>query len=217
MVDLRGAHGGVAGTGEQGAKGGEQDVGLVQGEGLAQTGGSPAVYYGAVAWLCPKPYHGVCMPSFQDSAFLVLLALLLFGPKGLAKLARELGKLMGEFRRASNEFRVQMDEEFRLTEQVEQQKKIAAIEAAAPPAATPGFAESIAEPEHPHVDGPLAVEPEPAALPEATVVPIASSGGLDMKPPATGLPVGRTSGASLGSVFESVPQVPAPEEVSQHG
>ena len=77
------------------------------------------------------------MPSFQDSAIIVILALLLFGPKGMAKLARELGKLMGEFRRASADFRYQMEEEFRVSEQADQQKKIAAMEAAAPVAYLP--------------------------------------------------------------------------------
>ena len=48
------------------------------------------------------------MPSFGDTALIALLALLLFGPKKLPELARQLGKLMGEFRRASNEFRMQM-------------------------------------------------------------------------------------------------------------
>ena len=72
------------------------------------------------------------MPSFQDSAFIVLLALLLFGPKKLPELARQLGKLMAEFRRASNEFRMQMEEELRIADQEEQRKKIAAMEAAAP-------------------------------------------------------------------------------------
>ena len=157
------------------------------------------------------------MPSFQDSAFLVLLALLLFGPKGLAKLARELGKLMGEFRRASNEFRVQMDEEFRLTEQAEQQKKIAAIEAAAPVASTPSFAETIPEPEHPHMEMSIAVEPSAEIEEPKEPIAIATAGSLEMKPPATGLPVGRASSSSLGSVFESIPQVPAPEEVSHNG
>ena len=72
------------------------------------------------------------MPSFSDSIFLFILALLLFGPKKLPKLARELGKWVGEFRRASNEFKMQMEEELRVAEQADRQKEIAAMEAAAP-------------------------------------------------------------------------------------
>jgi sec-independent protein translocase protein TatB len=87
------------------------------------------------------------MPSFQDSAVLVILALLLFGPKKLPVLARQLGKLMADFRRASNEFRTQMEEELRISEQAERQKQVAAIEAAAP-------ATIIPEPEHPHLPPP---------------------------------------------------------------
>lgn len=72
------------------------------------------------------------MPSFPDSIFLFVLALLLFGPKRLPVLARELGKWVGEFRRASNEFKMQMEDELRLSEQAERNKQIAAMEAAAP-------------------------------------------------------------------------------------
>jgi sec-independent protein translocase protein TatB len=66
------------------------------------------------------------MPGFEDSAFIVLLALLLFGPKKLPELARQLGKLMADFRRASSEFRTQMEDELRISEQAERQKKLAA-------------------------------------------------------------------------------------------
>ena len=89
-----------------------------------------------------------CMPSLSDSIFLFVLALLLFGPKKLPVLARELGKWVGEFRRASNEFKMQMEEELRISEQEDRRKQIAAMEAAAPPTAP------IEEPEHPHLSSP---------------------------------------------------------------
>jgi sec-independent protein translocase protein TatB len=72
------------------------------------------------------------MPSFPDSAVLILLVLLLFGPKKLPELARQFGKLMADFRRASNEFRSQMEDELRISEQADRQKQVAAAEAAAP-------------------------------------------------------------------------------------
>jgi len=122
------------------------------------------------------------MPSFSDSIVLFILALLLFGPKKLPVLARELGKWLGEFRRASNEFKMQMEEELRVSEQEDRQKQIAAMEAAAPQAAIP-------EPEHPHLPT-LAAEAE-SAQEAAEPLPIASSGDLHMMPPATGLPVAR--------------------------
>src|ERR1700744_3456572 len=99
------------------------------------------------------------MPSFADDIVLAFLALLLFGPKKLPVLARELGKWIGEFRRASNEFKMQMEEELRLSEQQERQQKIAAMEAAAPVApALEGI--PVDEPEHPHQQTPISAETE---------------------------------------------------------
>ena len=155
------------------------------------------------------------MPSLGDSAVIFILALLLFGPKKLPELARQLGKLMGEFRRASNEFRMQMEDELRMAEQAEQQKKIAAMEAAAPttPAITDGTENTIANTEpaatssipeaeievHPHMRQPEF---------EAEPLPIASSGELNMMPPSTGLPEARSS---VSHAFDSVPHMPDPE------
>lgn len=63
---------------------------------------------------------------FADSIFIFLLALILFGPKKLPEIARQIGKLMVEFRRASNEFKAQIDDELRNMELQERQKKLQA-------------------------------------------------------------------------------------------
>ena len=43
--------------------------------------------------------------------FLFVLALVLFGPKKLPEIARTIGKYMNEFKRASNEFKSQIEQE----------------------------------------------------------------------------------------------------------
>ncbi len=126
------------------------------------------------------------MPSFADSAVIFILALILFGPKKLPQLARQLGKLMAEFRRASNEFRMQMEDELRIEEQKEHQRKVDAM--AGPPSTLP-------EPEHPHLPSTASetAETHTPELDHASVhdgnVPIAESGSLRMMPPSTGLPI----------------------------
>lgn len=155
------------------------------------------------------------MPSFSDSIFLFVLALLLFGPKKLPVLARELGKWVGEFRRASNEFKMQMEEELRLAEQEDRQKKIAAMEAAAPVAsqidAPPkSYLPEVETEGGETVSTDLVAEPVEAA---AEALPIATSGELQMMPPSTGLPAargaggegGEESGDPLGGLLDAIP------------
>jgi Tat protein translocase TatB subunit len=46
-----------------------------------------------------------------EIVFIMLLALILFGPKKLPELARTWGKFMAEFKKASNEFQGQIQDE----------------------------------------------------------------------------------------------------------
>lgn len=150
------------------------------------------------------------MPSFADSIFIFVLALIIFGPKKLPQLARQLGRLMAEFRRASNEFRMQMEDELRVEEQREHQRKVDQMVAAAPASANV----PVTDPPHPHL--PAAAEDTASAEAPATaspeVLPIAESGSIRVMPPATGLPVesaGFGSGRAAAVPVNAEPAAPA--------
>ena len=49
--------------------------------------------------------------NLSETIFLFFLALIIFGPKKLPEIARQIGKYMNEFRRASNEFKAQIEQE----------------------------------------------------------------------------------------------------------
>jgi sec-independent protein translocase protein TatB len=54
--------------------------------------------------------------GFSEMIFLGLLAFMLFGPKRLPEIARTLGKLVAEFKKASNQFQGQIHDEIRKLE-----------------------------------------------------------------------------------------------------
>ena len=56
-----------------------------------------------------------------EMIFLFFLALILFGPKKLPEIGRQVGRLMNEFRRASNEFRAQIESEINAVSDAKQQ------------------------------------------------------------------------------------------------
>jgi sec-independent protein translocase protein TatB len=65
------------------------------------------------------------------------MALVVFGPRRLPQIGRQIGKLMYEFRKASNDFKFQMEEELRTSEDADRRKKeedrLRALTLAAPP------------------------------------------------------------------------------------
>lgn len=54
--------------------------------------------------------------GLPELIFLFVLALLLFGPRRLPEIGRQLGKLFADFKRASNEFQNQLQDEVKALE-----------------------------------------------------------------------------------------------------
>ncbi len=61
--------------------------------------------------------------GMPEMIFIFLLALVLVGPKKLPELGRQLGKFLAEFKRASNEFKSQLESEMLNIELEERAKK----------------------------------------------------------------------------------------------
>ena len=68
-------------------------------------------------------YDEVMNLGMPEMIFIFLLALVVVGPKRLPGLARQLGKSMAEFKRASNEFKNQLETEMMNIELEERAKK----------------------------------------------------------------------------------------------
>jgi TatA/E family protein of Tat protein translocase len=49
--------------------------------------------------------------GFSEMVFLFLLALIIFGPKKMPEIGRQIGKALNDFKRASNEFKAQIETE----------------------------------------------------------------------------------------------------------
>ncbi|HKT87573.1 MAG TPA: twin-arginine translocase TatA/TatE family subunit [Candidatus Sulfotelmatobacter sp.] len=103
--------------------------------------------------------------SFSETVFLFFLALIIFGPKKLPEIARQVGKFMNEFRRASNEFKSQIEQEIAHLE-VEKQPTIL------PPAPLPGTASRTLH----AVDAEVKPVEETATLAAPAEEPAASTG-----------------------------------------
>jgi Sec-independent protein translocase protein TatA len=111
-----------------------------------------------------QPHYDVAM-SFSDTVFLFFLALILFGPKKLPEMARQAGKLLAELRRASNEFRSQIETEIA---HLEVEKSQTVLPPSPPPEGTVASVNT----------NPAAGEPSPLELPDPPVAPAAESAAL---------------------------------------
>ena len=113
------------------------------------------------------------MFSVPHIVILFVVVLVLFGPHKLPELARGLGKLMAEFRKASTDFKMAFEEEMRNVErqarELEWKKSQEAAAAAAATTEQPAATTAAAEPEAPRIL-PESVEPL-----EPTITPVSES------------------------------------------
>src|SRR5580692_483775 len=127
--------------------------------------------------------------GMADSLILMVMALVVFGPRRLPQIGRQIGKLMFEFRKASNDFKFQMEEELRLAEDAERRKKEEEKRkqlAQESVAATPAIVKAMESPypgegAYPPVSEAQTPEPKsseetaPRILPPATGEPVAAA------------------------------------------
>ena len=75
--------------------------------------------------------------GFPELLIIMVIALIIFGPRKLPELGRSLGRSIGEFRKASNELKSTLEEEIRMEEVKEQRAKIEAEQSSAIAAGNP--------------------------------------------------------------------------------
>jgi len=78
--------------------------------------------------------------GMPELIIILVIALIIFGPRKLPELGRSLGRSINEFKKASNELRSTLEEEIRVEEQ---RDRTTAAAPAVPPAATPSPVEAV--------------------------------------------------------------------------
>ena len=75
--------------------------------------------------------------GMPELVIILVIALIIFGPRKLPELGRSLGKSIGEFKKASNELRNTLEDEIRVEEQRDQRAAIKVEQDSAISAAQP--------------------------------------------------------------------------------
>jgi TatA/E family protein of Tat protein translocase len=114
--------------------------------------------------------------GFTEIAFILVLALLIFGPKRLPEIGRTIGKGLSEFRRASNDLKRTLEREVDLDDVEARPKPASPLTPARPPAI------EISSPLA--ADEPATTDPSPVAdpVPEARGSEAQSEPELEPRP-----------------------------------
>lgn len=123
------------------------------------------------------------MLSVSHLIVIFVVALVIFGPEKLPELARNLGKVMAEFKRITGEMRYTFEDHLRELERETEQRKAPLAAALPPPAAENTIASN---PPHGVMPSAAAEEPSQPGLfdPDADAPPVESSTAADSPQPA---------------------------------
>lgn len=181
--------------------------------------------------------HTILMANLgmADSLIIMVIALVVFGPRRLPQIGRQIGKLMYEFRKASNDFKFQMEEELRNAEDADRRKKeeeerVRKLALAEPPkaaatetvpqasetdASAPSFTEAPAteapaEETYPRIQPPRTGEPVEAMRPNRPTVPAQAHA-------ANGLGAEVVQQASEEQSAPEAQHASEPEQAAHHG
>jgi sec-independent protein translocase protein TatB len=187
----------------------------------------------SLAHVADAPLPPVRLANFGvgDTLFIVVIALIVFGPKKLPEISRQVGKLLYEFRKASNDFKFQIEEELRASEQAERQKELSAQAAASQPATPVAVTAGETVSAEPATEGVRTDEPENETATMGTEAAEAAnsespnpetSQAPTIQPPASGLPVSSRSpyravenaegGIEVTAAGQSLDEPQAPDE-----
>jgi sec-independent protein translocase protein TatB len=185
----------------------------------------PAIFclcLSSLAHVADAPLPPVQLGTFGvgDTLLIVVVALIVFGPKKLPEISRQIGKLLYEFRKASNDFKFQIEEELRAAEQSERQKELSAQAAVSEPATPIAITAGETVSAEPVIDDAKTPEDATAASAVETATSEAESpetmqsedtGTPTIQPPASGLPV------STRSPYRAVENTDGATEVTAAG
>jgi sec-independent protein translocase protein TatB len=117
--------------------------------------------------------------GMSEMIFIFIAALILVGPKKLPEIMRQVGKWMAEFKRASNEFKWQIETEMRNMEMETERAKQTVLPPVAPPQGTIASGAVIESHPEPKPESQPALTAGAAETPTETAATPASAKSVD--------------------------------------
>jgi sec-independent protein translocase protein TatB len=144
------------------------------------------------------------MFSVAHLVIIFVVALIVFGPEKLPDLARNIGKVMGEFRRATGDLRSTFESHMR---DLEREAELRKTREATPPAVSPGLVTGSGSTEENTSGGEGSTPSLPISTAEATATADPADSVKDLPPPAGTVQSERPNAAAFKEASPSPQQL----------